>query len=1146
MTLTAAEELAASRQRRLESRLSPPDAPRINLRYQLPELPERSWDGLAAALFPGKQLADSRGVWRVLGGPGTGKTALLIDLAVAHIQAGGALDSVQFLVHSKETAAEVRSELMARIAQLGESQAVGTQPLVRSVHSYAFGLLARDSVLRGGGENDIALITGAEQDAAIRDLLRGHSEDATLSAQWPEELRGALPLVGFAREVRDLLLRVVERGLTADDLADLGNEHHKPQWVAVAKFLQEYEQVQALAGSMKLSASELVSRAVDALRRNDELLRSERERIQLLLIDDAEHLDPRSAQIAQLLSEGVPRTIVTGDRDQAVLHFRGADETYLNSIGGQTLEESESDTDGSRDIVLRRSFRLPEALADVVARAASPLPLAHAERAPRGIGQADPAVAEVQVFNTHRAHFAAVADVLRRAHLEDDIAWSDMAVLVRSMADTKSLHRALLAYDVPVHLDPTDVVLAEQRIVAALLLICELVADLKDHRPIPEHKWELVLTSRFSKADPVIMRRLRRSLRRYALRSGSDLTADDLLVDLLTEPELNQEHVEMLEELGQREQEALEHARHMIQAGLVALPDGVEATLWAVWSAAGVDEELRTASLRGGADGAQADRGLDAMMTLFDVAGDFVEDRPHAGFRSFLQFIREQELPTGARDRRGAKPEAVHLMSAHSALGKQWRVVVVAGVQEGAWPQLSAGGSLLEQQELVDLIDRGITPDTVTSKVKENMAEERRLFHVAVSRATDQLLITAVDTVDGGGEDAPSRFIENLNLPVERIGEDGTPVGLPDTEAAGDVPATVVAPRVLAETALVTELRLAVCDPDMPLRQRQQAAMQLARLADAGVYGADPEHWWGAQPESTTEPLWDADTRQVRLSPSKVESLKNCPLKWMLQSVATREEATANMLQGQLFHLLAEYLEKGVPTEVLEQALVETLPEISDNPDWKRDTEAEEWLEAWHKWLRTAAAEKRELIGVEVEVDVELGTTPDAVPVVLHGVIDRLTRERGDGTLFVTDLKTGKSAPPTKGPKIEEHAQLSAYQVAAVLGEVSENRDGEPVLRSKPQQEREQIFAAATGDPESENPLTAGAELAYPRLNKTTAKRTQHGFTATEVANWRDDIVRLAEHTRGPRVIATIGSHCDHCNFRTSCPAQPNGKATTR
>ena len=60
------------------------------------------------------------------------------------------------------------------------------------------------------------LITGAEQDAVLRELLRGDIEDG--AGYWPERLRPALPMVGFAAQLRDLMLRAGERGLGPEDL----------------------------------------------------------------------------------------------------------------------------------------------------------------------------------------------------------------------------------------------------------------------------------------------------------------------------------------------------------------------------------------------------------------------------------------------------------------------------------------------------------------------------------------------------------------------------------------------------------------------------------------------------------------------------------------------------------------------------------------------------------------------------------------------------------------------------------------------------------------------------------------------------------------------------------------------------------------
>src|SRR5690606_37453455 len=105
------------------------------------------------------------------------------------------------------------------------------------------------------------------------------------------------------------------------------------------------------------------------------------------------------------------------------------------------------------------------------------------------------------------------------------------------------------------------------------------------------------------------------------------------------------------------------------------------------------------------------------------------------------------------------------------------------------------------------------------------------------------------------------------------------------TDPEPDAPAPIRAPRVLAPAALVGRLRAVVCAPAdaAPDNVRACAATQLARLARAGVPGADPAEWQVMTPVSTGEPLWDGDQQVVTLSPSRLQQLTDCPLRWLLE-----------------------------------------------------------------------------------------------------------------------------------------------------------------------------------------------------------------------------------------------------------------------
>ena len=189
---------------------------------------------------------------RIVGGPGTGKTTRLIDAAVGYINGGGDPESVLLLTPGR-LAADVRGELTRRLLaaqEAGPCRAVVREPLVRSVHSYAFGVLrkAADRV----GDPPPRLVTGAEQDAIIRELLAGDLDDGVRG--WPRELRPALTTVAFATQLRDLLAQCAQRGIDGVELKRLGRLHARPEWVAAGRFAQQYEQVMLLRASVGTAA----------------------------------------------------------------------------------------------------------------------------------------------------------------------------------------------------------------------------------------------------------------------------------------------------------------------------------------------------------------------------------------------------------------------------------------------------------------------------------------------------------------------------------------------------------------------------------------------------------------------------------------------------------------------------------------------------------------------------------------------------------------------------------------------------------------------------------------------------------------------------------------------------------------------------
>ena len=205
----------------------------------------------------------------VLGGPGTGKTRVLVESVVARVERDGVdPDSVLVLAPTRSAAAALREQISARLARTVR------EVLARTPHSYAFGVLRRALVL----EADVPprLISGPEQDRILADLLAGHERGEGRPVAWPPSLGPQVrALRGFREELRDVLMRAVERGLDGGTLADLGRGHGRPEWVAAAAVLEEYLDVTSLATPGAFDPAAIVDAAAGLFCADPDLLYEE-------------------------------------------------------------------------------------------------------------------------------------------------------------------------------------------------------------------------------------------------------------------------------------------------------------------------------------------------------------------------------------------------------------------------------------------------------------------------------------------------------------------------------------------------------------------------------------------------------------------------------------------------------------------------------------------------------------------------------------------------------------------------------------------------------------------------------------------------------------------------------------------------------
>ncbi len=944
---------------------------------------------------------------------------------------------------------------------------------MRTVHSYAYAVLRRAA--ERAGDAPPRLITSAEQDATIRELLAGDLEDGTIA--WPAHLLPALTTAGFATELRDLLARCAERGVDPLDLERLGRRTGHPEWTAAGQFARQYEQVMLLRAAVgmaapqatmpALGAAELVGAALEAFALDPELLVAERARIRVLLIDDAQQLDPQAAHLVRVLAAGTELTLVAGDPNQAVFGFRGGEPAGLLS-------------DDTPSVDLTVSQRCSPAVARVISGVAGRLPGSSEGRQIEGAGAEDGSVA-VRLAASAHAEAAMIADALRRAHLIDGVPWSQMAVIVRSVPRAAArLPRALAAAGVPVAVPPIGGPLSQEPAAQALLTVLAASADGLDGEQALA-----LLTGPIGRVDPVALRQLRRTLQR-SQDGNAPKTFDELLVAALTGE---------TPPSGTRSG-PLRRVREVLDAAARCHRDGQDPryTLWAAWHRSGLQRRWLTACERGGSSGAQAVRDLEAVTALFDITDHYVSRTSGASLRGLVEHVAALHLPrVSPEPAPGA--EQVTVLSAHAALGHEWQLVVIAGLQDGLWPNTVPRGGVLATQRLLDELD-GVAEDA--SLRAPLMAEERRLLVAAMGRARRWLLVTAVDSDTGSdGREAalPSAFFYEI---AQWANPDGDPVAAQPLSA----------PRVLSAAAMVGRLRSVVCAPDGAVNDaaRGCAATQLARLAKAGVPGADPAGWHGLRPVSTSEPLSDADDL-VTLTPSTLQTLIDCPLRWLAERHGGTNPRELRSTVGSVLHALIA--EPGRSEAQLLAELDRVWQHLPYAAQWYSANELARhraMIQTFIEWRAQTRSELTE-VGIEVAVDGVLETRCGA-DVRLRGRVDRLERDAA-GRLVIVDIKTGKT--PVSKDDAQQHAQLAMYQLAVAEGLLQAGAADEPggarlVYLGKP--------GAAGATEREQDPLTPGA-------------RDQ----------WRSSVRDAAAATAGPNFVARRNEGCAHCPIRPSCPA---------
>ena len=1181
--------------------LPPPEAP---------ELPAADADGQRVL----DRVADGSNVV-VLGAPGTGKTSLALRL-LAEAVAGGR-DAV--LLAPTRTRADWLRGRAAHLLREGHGDGVVR---VRTPAALALTILTTSLTRRPDPLPPPVLLAGAEEDSVLASMVSAIS--------WPGLPVEATGSRAFRSELRNLLARAGELGVTADELADLGRRLNVPIWGPAAQLLRTWDaqgrtSAERRAQTRKMDTARLQDRAVEALGSWDsDAVTVPRPVPDLIIVDDYQDCTAATARLLTALAAPDPdghraQIAVLGDPDVAVETFRGGTPSLLVAAEDHTGL-------GASRLRLTTRYRGEPAIAAVVADQSARVPVtgtaAHRQAslvprtsASRGSGAPDadrvtaPTGVEAILASSAWQERAHVARALRLEHVHHGTAWSQMAVIVRSAADAESLARDLRRRGVPLASRTPAVLLRAEPAAAALLDIVR--AAIRDQlggcgEPPQREAAINLLTSPLVGLTTMDLRRLRRRLRqdpetavetvsgaepsepgvsteattRTAPRTGADVA----LLSLVADTDQASAFARSLdgEPLGAQADRLLTAAR-IIEALRAAVggvpadaPRDVEALLWAAWHASDRAGAWRAVALQPSGSSVRsllseaAEHDLDVVTTLFKRAEVWAERHPGQDASSFLSELDAEVLPSDSVAPQGRRPEGVAVMTPARCAGQEWELVVVTGLERDRWPDLRLRDSLTRTGLLVDAVtDRlaaGVTASgdgagAVAAARAQVRADERRMLIMALSRATRRLLLTA--TADA--EHAPSPFLTEItqSAGIALTDADGAPLLSPDT---GDLTLRGLVGE-LRRAAVVGNLETATAEE----RRRGQVAVELlADLARRDVPGADPATWIGAAGPTSTSPLV-AEGERIRVSPSDVEGLAACPLKWFLSRNGGSVPASDAQALGSLIHEIAERAEKEhLRGPALKAAFEERLGGLGYPDTWLgglASDRARAMIERLDAYLSDCdalgiRADVEQPVRADVDIPVRLLSPElrdragariraaglDAVPVTISGRIDRLEHlggyeqqdedhPGGNNGVRVMDLKTGQRVPKD----VQRHPQLAAYRLAlasqghhvlggalVLLGKEPSKRSGDGYVLAPPGAALDPSPAALepadrSGDEPSDGDVSTAAEVSEDY--------------------WAEDLVAGAAMAgSGPLLQARTGEHCRTCMVKDSCPVQVEGR----
>lgn len=660
----------------------------------------------------------------VLAGPGSGKTRVITRRIAQLVETDVRPSRILAITFTNKAASEMQSRVERLIP--------GSKVWVSTFHRFCARLLRRFAPAVGLQPN-FSILDTSDQAHVMREVLSALDIDAKHFT--PGRM---LHRIGQAKH------RMTTAEAFARAIADSSGAFFDQ---VIARVYTAYEA--ALLKSNAVDFDDLLLHVCRLLHDNEDIRAELDERFQYILVDEYQDTNLAQYQIVRSLSYDFPNLCATGDPDQSIYGWRGAE------IGN--ILRFEQDFPEARVVRLEQNYRSTQS----ILRVADDLIANNVRRKAKSLFTENPVGDEVEllVFDDQVQEADGIARTLLRLAESEERPWSDFAIFYRVNALSRTLELALSRHRIPYQV-AAGVAFYERAEVKDILAYLRLI-----HNPADRSAFMRIVNT----PTRGIGKQTVGKLVAWADREG--LTFLDAARRAREFPGLTSRAVAGLERFAALIDEFAAGA----YGGIAGLIDAVvrRTGYGSEWQGSRNETDLqRSANVEE----------LRTSAQQYDV--EHPEDNSLEGFLESASLVADVD----SVDENSGQ---VTLMTLHAAKGLEFNVVVVIAVEDGLLPH-----------------ERSLRENDPAE-----VEEERRLMFVGATRARERLYLTRTFVRDVRGSrylSVPSRFLGEMRLTAGagRIADDGPAIepehAEADDESSGDVsfdPASFGADDLAEETS---------------------------------------------------------------------------------------------------------------------------------------------------------------------------------------------------------------------------------------------------------------------------------------------------------------------------------------------------------